>query len=96
MINARYVRPDNPYWSPEAGRTITGARVFFYALADFAGIGFGAFGVDSSGSGPEFDMQFGDLGNDYRMVNSALPVITELQGTSKLKTAVEEEGITGP
>ena len=95
MINARYVRPDNPYWSPEAGRTITGARVFFYALADFAGIGFGAFGVDSSGSGPEFDMQFGDLGNDYRMVNSALPVITELQGTSKLKTAVEEEGITG-
>jgi len=30
MINARYVRPDNPYWSPEAGRTMSGARTFFY------------------------------------------------------------------
>ena len=95
MINSRYVRPDNPYWSPEAGRTITGARVFFYALADFAGIGFGAFGVDLGVTGPELDARFVDLGNDFRVVKSALPVIAELQGTGKLKAAIEEEGITG-
>ena len=46
LIAAKYARPDNPRWSPEAVRGMTGARNCFYALADFSAIGFGSFGVD--------------------------------------------------
>jgi hypothetical protein len=93
-INSRYVRPDNPYWSPEAGRTMSGARAFFYALADFQAIGFGAYGVDS-GAGPEVEARFVDLGADYRLVQATMPAIIDLQAAGKLKAAIEEETIRG-
>ena len=93
-INTRYVRPDNPYWSPEAGRTMSGARAFFYALSDFQAIGFGAYGVDS-GPGPEAEARFLDLGADYRLVQATMPAITDLQAAGKLKSAIEEETIRG-
>jgi len=92
-INARYVRPDNPYWSPEAGRTMSGARAFFYALADFQAIGFGAYGVDSGGT--ELEARFVDLGADYRLVQATMPAIVDLQAAGKLKAAIEEETIRG-
>jgi hypothetical protein len=92
-INARYVRPDNPYWSPEAGRTMSGARAFFYALADFQAIGFGAYGVDSGGT--ELEARFVDLGADYRLVKATMPVIADLQAAGKLKAAIEEDTIRG-
>jgi hypothetical protein len=94
MINARYVRPDNPYWSPEAGRTMSGARAFFYALAEYPAIGFGAYGVDS-GAGPELEARFVDLGADYRLVNAAMPVIVDLQAAGKLKAAIADDIIRG-
>jgi hypothetical protein len=94
MINSRYVRPDNPYWSPEAGRTMSGARAFFYALADYSALGFGAYGVDS-GAGPELEARFADLGADYRMVNSAMPAIIDLQAAGKLKAAIADDVIRG-
>ena len=94
MINARYTRPDNPYWSPEAGRTMTGARAFFYALADLSAIGFGAYGVDS-GAGPELEGRFVDLGADYRLVKAAMPAILDLQAAGKLKGAISEDVIRG-
>jgi len=94
MINARYVRPDNPYWSPEAGRTMSGARTFFYALAEYSAIGFGAYGVDS-GPGPELAERFADLGADYRLVNAAMPAILGLQASGKLKAAIADDVIRG-
>ncbi len=94
MINARYVRPDNPYWSPEAGRTMSGARAFFYALAEYPTIGFGAYGVDS-GAGPELEARFVDLGADYRLVNAAMPAIVDLQAAGKLKAAIADDVIRG-
>jgi len=94
MINSRYSRPDNPYWSPEAGRTMSGARAFFYALAQFSAIGFGAYGVDS-GAGPELEGRFVDLGADYRLVQASTPAIIDLQAAGKLRAAIEEEGIRG-
>ena len=94
MINLRYTRPDNPYWSPEAGRTMSGARAFFYALADLSAIGFGAYGVDS-GAGPELEARFVDLGADYRLVQSTMPTLIDLQAAGKLKAAVEEDAIRG-
>ncbi len=92
-INSRYVRPDNPYWSPEAGRTMSGARAFFYALADFQAIGFGAYGVDSGGA--ELEARFVDLGADYRLVQATMPAIIDLQAAGKLKAAIEEDTIRG-
>ncbi len=94
MINSRYVRPDNPYWSPEAGRTMSGARAFFYALADLSAIGFGAYGVDG-GTGPELASNYVDLGADYRMVNATMPAIVDLQASGKLKAAVADDVIRG-
>jgi hypothetical protein len=94
MINARYVRPDNPYWSPEAGRTMSGARAFFYALSEYSAIGFGAYGVDG-GTGPELTAGFVDLGADYRMVNATMPAIIDLQSSGKLKAAVADDVIRG-
>ena len=94
MVNTRYSRPDNPYWSPEAGRTMSGARAFFYALAQFSAIGFGAYGVDS-GSGPELEARFLDLGADYRLVKAAMPALIDLQAAGKLRAAIEEDGVRG-
>jgi len=93
MINARYVRPDNPYWSPEAGRTMSGARAFFYALAEYSAIGFGAYGVDSGGS--ELEARFVDLGADYRLINATMPAILELQAAGKLRAAIADDVIRG-
>ena len=94
MINSRYVRPDNPYWSPEAGRTMSGARAFFHALAEYPAIGFGAYGVDS-GAGPEPEARFVDLGADYRLVDAAMPAIVGLQAAGKLKAAIADDVIRG-
>jgi hypothetical protein len=93
MINSRYVRPDNAYWSPEAGRTMSGARAFFYALAEYSAIGFGAYGVDSGGA--ELEARFVDLGADYRLVNATMPAIVDLQAAGKLKAAIADDVIRG-
>jgi hypothetical protein len=90
MILDRYTRPDNPLLIVETGRPIA-ARFFFYAIADYSAIGFAPFGVDGGGEGLRPDMAA--VGADFRVVSSAIPIITELQGTPRLKAAVEEDGI---
>jgi hypothetical protein len=85
-----YRRPDNPLLIVETGRGIA-ARAFFYAMADFSAIGFGPFGVD--GGGAELRPDMAAIAADFRLVKSAIPVIAELQGTPRLKAAVEETGI---
>ena len=84
-----YTRPDNPLLVVETGRGIA-ARAFFYALADFSAIGFGPFGVDGGSEALRPDMAA--IAADFRVVRSALPIIAGLQGTEKLKAAVEETG----
>ena len=84
-----YTRPDNPLLVVETGRGIA-ARACFYALADFSAIGFGPFGVDGGGEALRPDMAA--IAADFRVVRSALPIIAGLQGTEKLKAAVEETG----
>jgi hypothetical protein len=91
LLAAKYARPDNPHWSPEAVRGMVGARNCFYALADFSAIGFGSFGVD--GSGTALGPQFVDLGADYRLFRAAMPAITALQQKGGLQAAVEEDPI---
>jgi hypothetical protein len=89
-ILSNYRRPDNPLLVVETGREIA-ARAFFYAIADFAAIGFGPFGVDGGGTDLRPDMAA--VAADFRLFKSAIPVIVELQGTPRLKAAVEEAGI---
>jgi hypothetical protein len=84
-----YTRPDNPLLVVETGRGIA-ARAFFYALADFSAIGFGPFGVDGGGEALRPDMAA--IAADFRVVRSALAIVAGLQGTEKLKAAVEETG----
>ena len=93
MILTRYTRPDNPLFVIETGRAIA-PRFLFYALADFAAIGFTPFGVDG-GPGQDVSPEFTDMAADFRLLKPALPVIAGLQGTDKLKAAVEEEAIPG-
>jgi hypothetical protein len=94
MILSRYHRPDNPLLVPETGGGMAFARYFFYGLADYSAIGFAVFGIDY-GPSSEMGQQFSDMGANFRVIESALPVIAELQGTEKLKVAVEEDSIPG-
>jgi hypothetical protein len=89
-ILSDYTRPDNPLLVVETGRGIA-ARAFFYAVADYSAIGFGPFGVDGApGAGLRPDMAA--IAADFHVVQSAIPLIAEMQGTGKLKAAVEETG----
>jgi hypothetical protein len=75
----------------ETGRSIAG-RAFFYAIADFSAIGFGPFGVDGAG-GAGLRPDMAAIASDFGLVKTTIPVIAELQGTPRLKAAVEETGI---
>ena len=85
-----YTRPDNPLLVVETGGGIA-ARAFFYAIADFSAIGFGPFGVDGGGANLRPDMA--GIGADFRLFQSIIPIVAELQGTPRLKAAVEETGV---
>jgi hypothetical protein len=89
-ILSNYTRPDNPLLIIETGSGIA-ARAFFYAVADYSAIGFGPFGVDGA-PGAALRPDMAAVAADFRVVQSAIPVITELQGTGKLQAAVEETG----
>ena len=93
MILTRYARPDNPLFVIETGRAIA-PRFLFSALADFSAIGFTPYGIDS-GSGTNVPPEFTGIAAGFRLLKPALPVIAELQGTDKLKAAVEEDAISG-
>jgi len=97
QILTAYRRADNPLFIPETGpfRTAHGlpyARNLFYALAEFSAIGFAPYGVDS-GTGTEVNPPFAEHAANFRLIRSAVPVIAQLQGTGKLKAAVEEDSI---
>jgi hypothetical protein len=85
-----YTRPDNPLLIVETGGGI-GPRAFFYAIADFSAIGFGPFGVDDFGT--NLRPSEAEVAADFGIFKSTIPVIADLQGTPRLKAAVEETGI---
>jgi hypothetical protein len=89
VILGRYARPDNPLLVLETGHAIA-ARFFFYAVADYAAIGFAVSGADGDDAGGP---DTAAIGADFRVVGSAMPIITDLQGTPRLRAAVEEQDI---
>ena len=94
-ILSRYTRPDNPLLIVETGQGMPFARYCFSALADYSAIGFAQFGVDAGRGTNTLSDQFADVGADYRLIKNAMTVITPLQGTDKLKSAIEEEFVSG-
>ena len=89
-----YHRPDNPLLIPESGAPLPYARYMFYALADFDALGFSPFGVDSYGENGQPKDDAKPMQDNYRLLGPLLPVISRLQGTGKLRAAVEEEYVT--
>jgi hypothetical protein len=94
MILSRYTRPDNPLYVVETGSGTVFARYCFYALGEFSAIGFCPYGIDGGTDG-ELPQGFADMGANFRILKTALPIIADLQVKGKLQTAVEEEFIPG-
>jgi hypothetical protein len=96
----KYERPDNPLFIPETGRGIAFARFHFYAIGDYNAIGVAPYGIDPFHADPhdkrdkeKLDNKFAGIAANYRLLRPAIPVITSLQGTGKLKAAGEEDGL---
>jgi hypothetical protein len=89
-----YRRPDNPLLIPESGAPLPFARYMFYALADFDALGFSPFGIDRYGENGQPKDEARPMQDNYRLLGPLLPLIAELQGTGKLRAAVEEDHIT--
>ncbi len=91
-ILASYHRPDNPLMVVETGGGMNFARYMFYALGDHDAIGFTPYGVDV-GATDGISPRFAPVAANFRVMSSAIPVIAQLEGTGKLKAAVEEDFI---
>jgi hypothetical protein len=96
----KYGRPDNPLFIPETGREIAFARFHFYALGDYDAIGVAPYGIDPFHADPhdkrdkeKLDAKFAGIAANYRLLRPAIPLLTSLQGTGKLKAAAEEDGL---
>jgi len=97
---SKYNRPDNPLFLPEMGNGINFARYQFYALGDFDAIGIAPYGVDPFHMDPrvkrdkeKLDESFAGIAANYLLFSNVSEKILELQGTGKLKAAVEEHGL---
>ena len=99
-IISRYARPDNPLLIIETGHGMEFARFCFMAIGEFSAIGYAQFGVGmpdygATGGGADFGPGFADMAANFGLLANAAPVILELKGTKRLKSAIEEENIPG-
>lgn len=86
-----YLRPDNPLWIPETGRSDSFGKFFFSALGEGA-IGFSPFGVDQSGWNILGDDPWTAHSRNFALIAPMDREIARLEFEGKLKTAVEEPG----
>ncbi len=96
----KYTRPDNPLFLPEMGNGLNFARYQFYAIGDYDAIGVAPYGTDPFHIDPRvhrlqesLDPKFSAIAANYKLFSRASEKILELQGTGKLKAAVEEHGL---
>ena len=96
----KYARPDNPLFIPEMGNGPDFARFQFYALGDYDAIGVAPYGIDPYHVDPhdqrdreQLDNKFTYIAANYRLLRGAMPLLTELQGTGKLKAVGQEHGL---
>lgn len=86
-----YLRPDNPLWIPETGRSDSFAKFFFSALGEGA-IGFSPFGVDQTGWNILGDDPWTAHSRNFALIEPMDREIARLEFEGKVKTAVEEPG----
>jgi hypothetical protein len=91
-ILSSYHRPDNPLMVVETGGGVNFARYMFLAIAEHSAIGFTPYGVDGGAPGG-ISPQFADHAANFGLIESAVPVIANLQAAGKLQCAVEEDAI---
>lgn len=99
-ICSKYSRPDNPLLVPEMGKGPDFARHQFQALGNFNAIGVAPYGIDPFGTDPnderdkeKLDTKFSHIADNYRLLEGALDKIAELQGSGRLRAAVEAYGL---
>ena len=92
-VLAGYHRKDNPLLVPETGGPRFASNIF-YALGDFDALGYAPFGLDRQVEGGKVSDLAKPFAEDCRLLGPAIPLITELQGTGKLHSAVEEQYLT--
>jgi beta-galactosidase GanA len=92
-VLAGYLRKDNPLLVPETGGPRFASNIF-YALGDFDSLGYAPFGLDSVVEGTKVRDMAKGFADDCRLLGPAIPLITRLQGTGKLHSAVEEQYLT--
>jgi Domain of unknown function (DUF5597) len=63
-------------------------------LGDYDALGYAPFGLDMMVQGHEVKERAQAFAEDCRLLQPALPLIAELQGTGKLHSAVEEQYLT--
>lgn len=86
-----YLRPDNPLWIPETGRSDSFAKFFFSALGEGA-IGFSPFGVDQTGWNILGDDPWTAHSRNFALIEPMDREIARHEFEGKVKTAVEEPG----
>ena len=96
----KYTRADNPLFIAEMGNGDVFARYQFYALADYNAIGVAPYGIDPYHLSPhdkrnkkQLDNKFQYIASNYKLFGKAMSQILKMQGTGKLKCAVQEEGL---
>ena len=95
-ILSRYARRDNPLLIVETGRGLEFARYCFMAIGEYSAIGFAQFGTGiGQPAVGDFGPRFADMAANFGLLANAAPVILPLQGTGKLRAAIEEENIPG-
>ncbi|HSU32115.1 MAG TPA: DUF5597 domain-containing protein [Bryobacteraceae bacterium] len=92
-VLAGYRRRDNPLLVPETGGPRFASNIF-YALGDFDSLGYAPFGLDSLVEGGKVLDRAQAFADDCRLLGPAIPLLTRLQGTGKLHSAVEEQYLT--
>jgi len=85
---AKYDRPGNPLFIPEAAGGAQGAANVFYAVGHHNAIGFAPFGIDGSGESAEGDRE---LARSYDILSQLAPLILENQPRGRVEGALLED-----
>jgi len=99
-VAGQFHRPDNPFFIPEMGESVAGARFQLYALGNYQAIGVAPYGIDPFGLDPGDPRKpeglaagFDLYADNFRLLAGALDTIAGLQGTGRLKAAGEAPGL---
>jgi hypothetical protein len=85
---AKYDRPDNPLFIPEAVGEAQGAANVFYAIGHHKAFGFAPFAIDAPASSVDGDKE---LARSYEILSQLAPLILENQPKSRVAGVLLED-----